>query len=113
MNSRVSEHFGSAPFYIFVDVDGDGVKRWYTRENEAAGLERKRGITVTNMIVEEDATVLLSDELGDGPFHVLRDNFIGTYPVVGGSSVRDALDQLISGRLVLRSDGDKKEEKKV
>lgn len=113
MNSSVSEHFGSAPFYLFVDVDGDGVKRWYTKENKAASLERKRGITVTNMIVEEDATVLLSDELGDGPFHVLRDNFIGTYPVAGGTSVRDALDQMISGELVLRSDGDKKEEKKI
>jgi len=113
MNSSVSEHFGSAPFYLFVDVDGDGVKRWYTRENKAASLERKRGITVTNMIVEEDATVLLSDELGDGPFHVLRDNFIGTYPVAGGTSVRDALDQMISGELVLRSDVDKKEDKKV
>ncbi len=108
LNSRVSEHFGTAPFYIFVDVDGDGVQRWYTRENKAALLERKRGITVTSMIVEEDATVLLSDELGDGPFHVLRDNFVGTYPVAGGTSVRDALDQLISGELILRSDGDKK-----
>jgi cation diffusion facilitator family transporter len=113
LNSRVSEHFGGAPFYLFVDVDGDGVKRWYTKENTAAGLDRKRGITVTNMIVEEDATVLLSDELGDGPFHVLRDNFVGTYPVAGGTSVRDALDQLIEGNLVLRSDGDKKEEKRV
>lgn len=113
LNSRVSEHFGTAPFYIFVDIDSDGIQRWYTRENPAIGLERKRGITVADMLVEEDATVLLSDELGEGPFHLLRDNFVSTYPVEAGSSVRDALDQYMQNELSLRLDGGKNDEKKV
>ena len=91
LDSVVSEHFGSAPFFLFVDHGSEGVERWFTRENPGAGLEKKRGVVVTDMLVEEDATVLLSDELGDGPFHILRDNFIGVYPVKGGTSVREAL----------------------
>jgi predicted Fe-Mo cluster-binding NifX family protein len=65
------------------------------------------------MLVEEDATVLLSDELGEGPFHLLRDNFVSTYPVEAGSSVRDALDQYMQNELSLRLDGGKNDEKKV
>lgn len=111
LDSVVSEHFGSAPFFIFVDIGLEGVERWYTRANPGVGLERKRGVVVTDMLVEEDVTVLLSDELGEGPFHILRDSFISVYPVKGGVTVRDAVELYHSGGLELRVDGGKKEKK--
>lgn len=104
LDSIVSEHFGSAPFFIFVDVGPAGVERWYTKENPGLELEKKRGVAVTDMLTEEEATVLLSDELGEGPFHILRDHFVSVYPIKGNNSVRKTIELFSSGELVPRVD---------
>jgi len=108
LDSLVSAHFGSAPFFMFVDVGVDGIERWFTKDNPAAGLEKKRGVVVTEMLVGEDVTVVLSDELGEGPFHILRDSYVGVYPVSSGMLVRGAVDLFTSGGLEPRVDGGKK-----
>ncbi len=87
LGSIVSAHFGSAPFFMFVDLGPDGLERWFTKDNPAVGLDRKRGVVVTKMLVGEDVTVVMSDELGEGPFHMLRDSYVGVYPVEGGVSL--------------------------
>ncbi len=104
LDSIVSEHFGSAPFFIFVDVGPEGFERWYTKKNPGLELEKKRGVAVTDMLAGEETTVLLSDELGEGPFHILRDNFVGVYPIEGGISVHDAVELFSSGELTARVD---------
>ena len=104
LDSVVSEHFGSAPFFIFVDVGPTGVERWYSKKNPGLELEKKRGVAVTDMLTDEEATVLLSDELGEGPFHILRDHFVGVYPIKGGVSVQEAIELFSSGELIPRVD---------
>ncbi len=108
LESVVSAHFGSAPFYIFVDIGVDGVERWFTKDNPALGLEKRKGVVVTEMLVEEDVTAVLSDELGEGPFHMLRDSYVGVYPVSVGVPVREAVELFTKGNLEPRADGGKK-----
>ena len=106
LNSIVSEHFGTAPHFVFVDVNPDGVERWFVRENQAVDLEKKRGVTVTNMLLKEKTTALLSDELGEGPFHILRDSFVDVYVVEGGISVESAVKLFVNNDLSLRESAD-------
>ena len=99
LDSVVSTHFGSAPFFIFVDLGLSGVERWYSKINSAVDLEKKRGVMISDLLVREDVTAVISDELGEGPFHILRDSFVGVYQIKGGFLVRDAVDLFVLGKL--------------
>ena len=108
LGSIVSSPFGSAPFFMFVDLGSKGIERWFTKGHPAVGLEKKRGVVVTEILIGEDVTMVLSDELGEGPFHILRDSYVGVYAIVSGGLVRDSLDLFASGELELREEGGKK-----
>ncbi|MBN2335752.1 cation diffusion facilitator family transporter [Candidatus Bathyarchaeota archaeon] len=105
LGSPASPHFGSAPFFVFVDVDGGGIERWYTRGNLAQGAEKGRGKAVTDFLLGEGVTGLLSDEVGEGPFHILRDSFVEVYRVSGGVTVGDAVEMFVQGELPLHEGG--------
>ena len=104
---RRQSSWRAATYYLFIDLGPDGMERWFTKDNPAAGLDKKRGVTVSKMLVDEGATIVLSDELGEGPFHMLRDSYIGVYPVEGGVSVKDAVDLFLSNKLMPRTEGGK------
>lgn len=105
LGATVSLHFGIAPFFIFVEVGEEGAERWYTRRNPALGVEKGRGKAVTDFLMEEEVTTLLSDEVGDGPFHILRDSFVEVYKVAGGSVVGELIYNFTEGTLPLHEGG--------
>ena len=99
MNSPLTPHFGEAPYFLFIDVEENSVRRWMTRENPRLGLERKRGITVANLIIDEETTTLLTGQLGEGPFHTLRDSFVEIYKVPEKVTASEAVKAFLEGRL--------------
>jgi len=62
-------------------------------------LEKKRGITIANLIVEEKATALLTRELGEGPFHYLRNSFVDLYELSEVGTASNALKAFLAGKL--------------
>ncbi|MCK4582607.1 cation diffusion facilitator family transporter [Candidatus Bathyarchaeota archaeon] len=115
LGSTVSPHFGTAPFFMFVDVGEAGAERWYTRGNPALGAEKGRGKAITDFLLGEEVTALLADEVGEGPFHILRDSYVGVYRINGGSVVGDAIDGFVGGTLPVHDGGSGRlgEEKEV
>ena len=107
LDSILSSHFGSAQFFLFIDVDTDGIKCWFTKDNRAVNVDKKRGIIICDMLLGEEATVVFSDELGEGPFHILRDNYVEVYGFDGGTTVRDVVKIFLAGELTPRMDGGK------
>lgn len=105
LGSTVSPHFGVAPYFIFVDVGEEGAERWYTRRNPALGAEKGRGKTITDFLLDEEVTALLADEVGEGPFHILRDSFVEVYKIEGGSTVEDTVNGFIEGTLPVHEGG--------
>ena len=99
MDSPVTPHFGEAPFFLFVDVEGKSIQRWYTRDNPALGLDRKRGVTVSELIIGEDATTLLTAEIGEGPYHILRDSFVEIYELPEKATVGELVKIFLEGKL--------------
>ncbi|MFC1803661.1 cation diffusion facilitator family transporter [Thermoproteota archaeon] len=99
MGSPVMPHFGEAPYFLFVDVEGESIYKWFTRHNPALGLDRKRGVTVSELINGEDTTTLLTAEIGEGPFHILRDSFVEIYELPEKATVEEAVKIYLEGKL--------------
>ena len=55
----------------------------------------------------EEATTIISDELGEGPFHILRDNYISVYQYEGENTARELVDKFLGGELPPRTDNGK------
>ena len=41
--------------------------------------EARAGVTTANFLVKQKIDILLTKELGEAPFHILRDNFIDIF----------------------------------
>jgi len=99
LDSLVSLHFGNAPYFVFVDVTAGQILDFYVRFNEGSKLTRKKGIQAANLLVEENANVVLAGAIGEGPFHMLGDNLIQVYTLPKSMAIRDAVRLLTENSL--------------
>ena len=92
IESALNPHLGRAPYLLFIDLNRGRIERWFVRGNPGAELEKAKGITTAKFLIENGADVLLTKEVGEGPFHVLRDNFVKIYKTPENPSVRQVLE---------------------
>jgi cation diffusion facilitator family transporter len=92
LDSRVSYHFGKSPYFILIDVHENAVRRWFVVENHAARMERKRGIEAARLLVQHKVDVLMAREVGEGPYHVLRDSSVQLFDLGEETEVEPVLD---------------------
>jgi cation diffusion facilitator family transporter len=76
LHSKLSRHFSKAPYFIFIELEDDKIKSWNVSENPASGLEKKKGLRAAEFLMNQGANVLIVDEIGEAPFHILRDSFV-------------------------------------
>jgi len=76
LESMASAHFGNVPFFAFIELENKQVRNVYVKVNRAARIARKRGIGAAQFLVDEKVDVVLAGGMGEGPFHLLRDNLI-------------------------------------
>jgi predicted Fe-Mo cluster-binding NifX family protein len=91
LDSPVILHFGSAPYFAFLEVEEGQIVSLNVKENEGARLSHKKGIQAANLLVEEKVNVVLAGSLGEGPFHVLGDNLIQIYYLPKSVEIREAI----------------------
>ncbi len=72
LDSLISFHFGSAPYFAFIDVEEGQIVGFYVKANEGAKLSHKKGIQAANLLIEENVTAVLAGGIGEGPFHIPR-----------------------------------------
>jgi predicted Fe-Mo cluster-binding NifX family protein len=94
LESSVSLHFGSAPYFAFIDVEEGQIVGSYVKENKGAKLSHKKGIQAAHLLVEENVDVALAGDVGEGPFHVLGDNLIQIYSIPKSMEIREAVNLL-------------------
>jgi len=99
LHSRICEHFGGTPYFMFVDVEDGRPKRWLVAGNPGASVERGRGIEAARFLVQHKADFLAVKELGEGPYHVLRSSSVRVFTLDQESLVEDALDAFSNKRL--------------
>jgi predicted Fe-Mo cluster-binding NifX family protein len=99
LNSRISEHFGKAPYFLFIDLHEYKPTRWFVVDNEAARKEKKRGIEAAHLLTQQKADISIAKEIGEGPYHALRDNGIQMLDLNGELEIENVLQTLMKKEL--------------
>jgi predicted Fe-Mo cluster-binding NifX family protein len=99
IDSPVTIHMGEAPYFLFVNTEDDSIQSWTTRRNPSIGMERKKGVAITEMLLDEGTSTLITDNIGEGPFHILRDSFVQIYKLSGENTAEKAINSLLAGEL--------------
>ena len=95
LQAKSAEYFGKAPYFLFVEIEEGRVGKWEILENLYFNSEKKRGLKVVELIIREKSNVLVTRNVGEGPFHMLRDNFIKIMRIPeGADTARDILDRV-------------------
>lgn len=99
LESKAIPHFADASYFLIVDVDEKQIKNWSVKQNPGAKLNKKKGITAAKFLIDEKVNTLIVGELGEGPFHVLRDSFVEMYKLSGDTAVKEIVEMLLKGEL--------------
>jgi len=91
LDSLTSQHFGSAPFFVFVDVQEDRVMRSYVKENEGAKLVEKKGIQAADLLIKENTDALVAENVGEGPFNTLGNSLVSIYRLPKSVTAQEAI----------------------
>jgi predicted Fe-Mo cluster-binding NifX family protein len=99
LESMTYPHFGGAKLFAFVDTEKGQITSFFAKINEAANLTRKKGIVAAQFLVDEDVDVVLVGDLGEGPFHRLRENMVQIYHLNEPVKIEDAVRLLSQNKL--------------
>lgn len=99
LESKPTSHLGSVPFFILIDIDRGETKNWIIKPNPSAKLSKKRGITAADFLIKEKINMLLAGDLGEGPFHMLRNSFVEIFKLSLDSGIRETIEALLDDKL--------------
>ncbi len=99
LQSTAEAHFGRAQLFYLIDVEGERITRFESAANPGASAEKRRGITAAHFLVDRRVDALIAGALGEGPFHVLRDNLVKIYKLPGRIDVATAVRLLSQQQL--------------
>jgi cation diffusion facilitator family transporter len=108
LESSISEEFGRAPYFLFVNLKSKKIKGYYILENPYLEEKVKAGLAVAKLLVEQKSEVLIAKEIGEISFYALRENLFDIYRAEGGKA-REVINSYIEGELELLLKPTKKE----
>lgn len=95
VQAKLSEHLGKAPYIFFLEIKGGKPGKWEFLENSSSSSEKKRGMKTVEVIVNKKANMTVVKSIGEGPFHMLRDNFVKILKIPKDAGiVQDILDKV-------------------
>lgn len=98
LNSSLANHFGRAPYFLFINLKGKKIKGHYFLKNPYQNQKFRAGLAASKLIVEQKGEVLITREIGEISFHTLRDNLFDIY-LTKGKKVKTIIDYFIKGKL--------------
>jgi cation diffusion facilitator family transporter len=99
LESKTSAHFGNVPFFAFIELENTQTKNVYIQVNKAAGIARKKGIGAARFLVDEKVDMVLAGGMGEGPFHLLRDNLVQIFILPEQVELKEAIRFLNESKL--------------
>ena len=97
-NSSLSNHFGRAPYFLFINLEGKKIKSHYFLKNPYKDRPIRAGLAASKLIAKQKSEILVTREIGEISFYTLRDNLIDVYQAEG-KSVKEIIDRFIKGKL--------------
>jgi predicted Fe-Mo cluster-binding NifX family protein len=99
LDSKISPHFGKSPYFILIDLTENRPTSWSVVENPGEKTDKKKGIEAAHLLIEHKADVVLANEVGEGPYHVLRDSSIRILELDAKSEIKQVLDAFMRKEL--------------
>jgi cation diffusion facilitator family transporter len=99
LESKTSAHFGNVPFFAFIELENNQTKFLYVKVNSAGRIARKKGIGAAQFLVDEKVDTVLAGGMGEGPFHLLRDNLVHIFVLPEQVELKEAMRLLNENKL--------------
>ncbi|KPJ70655.1 hypothetical protein AMJ51_01375 [Microgenomates bacterium DG_75] len=98
LTSPLIEHFGRAPYFLFVNLKQREIKGHYFLQNPYKERSIRAGLAASKLIVKQRSDILITKEIGEISFHALRDNLIDVYQAKG-KTAQKVINYFIEGEL--------------
>ena len=98
IDSQVSEYFGRAKKFIFIEIDKGEIKNHYVKDNPYKDRKVRAGLNVALFISEEKVDSVITKEMGHISLHTLRDSIVDVYLGIDGT-ITELIKELSSNKL--------------
>ncbi len=98
LDSPLSDKFGRAPYFLFVNLEKNKIKGNYVIENPHLDKQVRVGLAVVKLINQQRADTVISKQMGEISFHTLRDYLIDIYQT-DKKTANEAIDLFKHGEL--------------
>ncbi len=98
LGASVSNRFGRAVHFVFVEIKNGEVINKYTKDNPYREKEVRAGLSVAKWILKEGVDGVVVKEIGPISLHTLRDNIVEVYQREEGQ-IKDLLKMLNNNEL--------------
>lgn len=92
LNSKAHSHFGRAPYFIILKLDGDRIEIDDFYFNEFLNEKGHIGINVVKTVINYKINLLFISKIGEISFHMLKNNFVDIYKMDEGMTVKEIIN---------------------
>jgi len=98
LNSLLSNYFGRAPYFLFINLKGKMIKGYYFLKNPHKDKPIRAGLAVSKLIAKQKSEILVTREIGEISLHALRDNLVDVYQAEG-EVAKEIIGHFVGGKL--------------
>jgi cation diffusion facilitator family transporter len=99
LESLISEEFGRAAYFLFVNLEGQKNKGYYFLKNPYQDKKVKAGLAAAKLIAGQKSEVLIIKEIGEISFYTLKENLFDIYQAKE-KTARGAINKYLKGELI-------------
>ncbi len=97
-SALLSEHFGRAKKFIFLEIDNKKIKNQYIKNNPYCQKELRAGLNTALFIIKEKVNSVITKEIGSISLHTLRDNIVDVY-ITKENNIKKLVDKFLNQKL--------------
>jgi len=98
LDSGIVMHFGRAKYLLFITLEDKKISSFYVKENIYFDKDIQVGLLVSRNVLGEKVDAILTKEIGEIAFHLLRDSFVEIY-LIKVADVKQSIEDFNQGNL--------------
>jgi len=91
LDSKVHRHFGRAPYYVILKLNGDNTEIEDFYYNEFLNEKKHIGIKVIKAVIKYKLDMLFTVRIGELSFYMLKENFVDIYKIAEDLTVNETV----------------------
>lgn len=92
MDSIVEGHFGRAPYFVILKINGKNIEIEDFYYNEYLNEKKHIGVKVIKTVIRYKLDILFTSQIGEISFYMLKDSFVDIYKIEEGLSVNEVME---------------------